>query len=89
MVKVYYDDKRFDAAVHLSDEEAEILRHFHFMQMEKIKPKIQKLVDKADGSAKYDIDIADIRATLDYHRSSLDHACRIIRYYATLKQLKS
>jgi hypothetical protein len=88
MVKAYYNDKRFDAAVHLSDEEAEILRHFHFMQMEKIKPKIQKLVDKADGSSKYDIELADMRSTFDYHTSSHDQACRIIRYYSTLKQIK-
>jgi hypothetical protein len=86
MVKAYYNDKRFDAAVHLSDQEAEQLRHFHFMHMEKIKPKIQKLEDKADGSTKYDTQIAELRGTLEYHKSSYDEACRIIRYYAAIKK---
>jgi hypothetical protein len=86
MVKAYYNDKRFDAAVHLSDEEATMLRVFHYTQMDKIKPKIQKLEDKADGSTKYDTQISDLRSTLEYHKSSYDEACRIIRYYAAIKK---
>lgn len=89
MWKAFYNDKNFHAAVHLSDEEADQLRHFHVMQMEKIKPKIQKLEDKADGSTKYDAQISDLRSTLEYHKSSNDEACRIIRYYSTLKSIQS
>lgn len=85
MVKAYYNDKRFDVAVHISDQEAEQLRHFHCTQMEKIKPKIQKLEDKADGSTKYDTQISELRGTLEYHKSSFDEACRIIRYYTSIK----
>jgi hypothetical protein len=86
MVKAHYNDKRFDAAVHLSDEEATMLRVFHFTEMEKLNPKIAKLIDKADGSTKYDAQISDLRSTYEYHRSSYDEACRIIRYYAAIKK---
>lgn len=81
MRKAFYNDKSFVDAVHIDASEAELLREYHFKKMEIIKPKIQKLRDKADGSTKYDFHINELEIEHSYHRDSYDEALRIIRHY--------
>ena len=81
MRKAFYNDKSFVDAVHIDASEAELLREYHFKKREIIKPKIEKLRDKADGSTKYDEQISKLEMDLEYHRDSFDEALRIIRHY--------
>jgi hypothetical protein len=85
MYKADYQDKSFITAVHINDEEAELLRDFHFKNLEASKKKLEKIRDKSDGSTKYYFQISELQNQIHYHKTSFDEACRIIRYYAISK----
>ncbi len=89
MQKAFYNDKSFVDAVHIDEDEAILLREHHYKKMETIKPKIEKLRDKADGSTKHDVQINLLDVELRYHRDSFDEALRIIRHYNSKELNKS
>jgi hypothetical protein len=82
VTKAYYNDTIFENAVHLDIEEAELLRDFHFKNIAKLESKVEKIIDKADGSTKYDEIIGNLYYQISYSKNSFDEALRIMRFYS-------
>jgi hypothetical protein len=70
MRQVDFRDK-LTKAVFLENEELLILRAYHNKIIESLQSKYTKLLDKTDGSTKYDTQINDFWNTIQYHKESL------------------